>query len=144
MLIYFDLQNLPEKQKEKILSKKNIKFDKRKILEVVKDERILGKDIYPHVVPREFLKQNKDFEGKGRAVQYLVDQNISEANIKKGCEKIKFIDSTIRDSYLEKFKIQVFGPNKMASQLEGSKIFTKKLCQKYNIPTAKFGIFQDF
>ena len=29
----------------------------------------------------------------------------------------------------------------MASQLEGSKIFTKKLCEKYNIPTAKFGIF---
>ena len=44
--------------------------------------------------------------------------------------------------YLEKFKIKVFGPNKIASQLEGSKIFTKKLCQKYNIPTAKFGIFQ--
>ena len=60
LLVYFDLQNLPEKQKEKILSKKNIKFDKRKILEVVKDERILGKDIYPHVVPREFLKQNRD------------------------------------------------------------------------------------
>ena len=44
--------------------------------------------------------------------------------------------------YLEKFKIKVFGPNKIASQLEGSKIFTKKLCQKYNIPTAKFGIFK--
>ena len=45
--------------------------------------------------------------------------------------------------YLEKFKIKVFGPNKTASQLEGSKIFTKKLCEKYNIPTAKFGIFQN-
>ena len=44
--------------------------------------------------------------------------------------------------YLEKFNIKVFGPNKVASQLEGSKIFTKKLCQKFNIPTAKFGIFQ--
>ncbi len=43
--------------------------------------------------------------------------------------------------YLEKFKIKVFGPNKIASQLEGSKIFTKKLCKKFNIPTAKFGIF---
>ena len=39
--------------------------------------------------------------------------------------------------------VKVFGPNKKASQLEGSKIFTKKLCQKYNIPTAKFGIFQN-
>ena len=40
-------------------------------------------------------------------------------------------------------KIKVFGPNKAASQLEGSKIFTKKLCQKYNIPTANFGIFHN-
>jgi phosphoribosylamine---glycine ligase len=45
--------------------------------------------------------------------------------------------------YLEKFDIKVFGPNKMASQLEGSKIFTKKLCQEYNIPTANFGIFEN-
>ena len=45
--------------------------------------------------------------------------------------------------YLRKFKIKVFGPNKIASQLEGSKIFTKKLCKKFNIPTAKFGIFDD-
>ena len=42
--------------------------------------------------------------------------------------------------YLKKFNINVFGPNKIASQLEGSKIFTKKLCEKYSIPTAKFGI----
>ena len=39
--------------------------------------------------------------------------------------------------------VKIFGPNKAASQLEGSKIFTKNLCQKYNIPTAKFGIFQN-
>ena len=45
--------------------------------------------------------------------------------------------------YLENFKIKVFGPNKLASQLEGSKIFTKKICEKYNIPTAKFGIFEN-
>ena len=45
--------------------------------------------------------------------------------------------------YLEKFNIRVFGPNKIASQLEGSKIFTKKLCEKYHIPTAKFGIFSN-
>ena len=45
--------------------------------------------------------------------------------------------------YLEKFQIKVFGPNKLASQLEGSKIFTKKICEKFNIPTAKFGIFKN-
>ena len=45
--------------------------------------------------------------------------------------------------YLEKFKIKVFGPNKISAQLEGSKIFTKKLCKKFNIPTADFGVFKD-
>jgi len=45
--------------------------------------------------------------------------------------------------YLEKFNIKVFGPSKIASKLEGSKIFTKQLCQKFNIPTAKFGIFNN-
>ncbi len=45
--------------------------------------------------------------------------------------------------FLEKNKIKVFGPNKKASRLEGSKIFTKNLCKKYNIPTANFGIFDD-
>ncbi len=45
--------------------------------------------------------------------------------------------------YLEKFNIKVFGPNKLASQLEGSKIFTKKICKKLNIPTAKFEIFEN-
>ena len=46
--------------------------------------------------------------------------------------------------YLEKYKIKVFGPNKIASQLEGSKIFTKKICEKYKIPTAKFGIYSSY
>ena len=45
--------------------------------------------------------------------------------------------------FLEENNIKVFGPNKIASQLEGSKIFTKKLCEKYQIPTAKFGIFKN-
>ena len=45
--------------------------------------------------------------------------------------------------YLEKFKIKVFGPNKIAAQLEGSKIFTKQMCEKYKIPTAKFGVFKN-
>ena len=45
--------------------------------------------------------------------------------------------------FLEENNISVFGPNKVASQLEGSKIFTKKLCDKYNIPTAKFGVFEN-
>jgi len=45
--------------------------------------------------------------------------------------------------FLEKEKIKVFGPKKIPSQLEGSKIFTKKICKKYNIPTANFDIFEN-
>ncbi len=45
--------------------------------------------------------------------------------------------------FLEKNEIKVFGPNKFSSQLEGSKIFTKKLCEKYKIPTANFGVFEN-
>ncbi len=32
----------------------------------------------------------------------------------------------------------VFGPSKAAAQLEGSKAFTKKLCDRANIPTARY------
>ena len=46
--------------------------------------------------------------------------------------------------YLNEKKIAVFGPDKFASQLEGSKAFMKNLCKKNNIPTANFGIFNDF
>ena len=44
--------------------------------------------------------------------------------------------------YLKDNNIQVFGPNKLASKLEGSKIYTKNICEKYDIPTAKYGIFK--
>ena len=46
--------------------------------------------------------------------------------------------------YLNKKKVRVFGPDKYASQLEGSKAFMKNLCRKHNIPTANFGIFDNF
>ena len=45
--------------------------------------------------------------------------------------------------FFKNTKIDVFGPDKISSQLEGSKIFTKKICEKYKIPTAKFGIFEN-
>ena len=42
--------------------------------------------------------------------------------------------------FLNKHKIRVFGPNKFAAQLEGSKAFMKNICNKNNIPTAKYRI----
>ncbi len=64
----------------------------------------------------DFLKQNKEFDGKSKVVQHLVDNNIAKANIKEGCEKIKFIDENIKDSYLEKFKIYCLVFNNKKSQ----------------------------
>ena len=48
----------------------------------------------------------------------------------------------IVDFFTEK-KVKVFGPDKFASQLEGSKTFMKNLCKKNNIPTANFGSFNN-
>ena len=42
--------------------------------------------------------------------------------------------------FLKKNNVKVFGPNKYASKLEGSKAFMKKLCSQNKIPTAKFKI----
>ncbi len=66
-----------------------------------------------------FLKQNEQFESKSKLVQYVVDKNIASGNIKKGCEKIGFIDEKIKDSYLEKFKIYclIFNNKKPEAQL---------------------------
>jgi len=50
------------------------------------------------------------------------------------------------DGIVDFFKdtqINIFGPDKISAQLEGSKIFTKKICEEYKIPTAKFGVFKN-
>ena len=67
---------------------------------------------------------------------FIVSNNIDLIIV--GPEK-PLVDGVV--DFLEANNIRVFGPNKLASQLEGSKIFTKNLCEKHNIPTAKFGIF---
>ena len=45
--------------------------------------------------------------------------------------------------FFDEKKIKIFGPNKIASQLEGSKSFMKNMCKENNIPTANFGIFKN-
>ena len=39
--------------------------------------------------------------------------------------------------------LRIFGPEREAAQLEGSKVFAKELMRKYNIPTATFIVFSD-
>ena len=82
-----------------------------------------------------------------------IDINISNfKEIHKTCEEKKIelivvgpekplVDGIV--DYFENTNIKIFGPNKICSQLEGSKTFTKKLCKKYKIPSSNFEIFND-
>jgi len=74
-----------------------------------------------------------------KEISHFVKKNNIEIVI-VGPEK-PLVDGIV--DFLEENNIKTFGPSKLASKLEGSKIFTKKLCEKYNIPTAKFGIFKN-
>ena len=67
----------------------------------------------------KFLEKNEEFPNKKKIIQYLVDRNISSANIKLGCEKVNFIGKDVKDPYLEKFKIYclVFNNKKNQAQL---------------------------
>ena len=60
LLVFIDYNLSNQKNIEKILKKKGKKFDNRSLLEVVLDERKQGKEIYPYVVPREFLKKREE------------------------------------------------------------------------------------
>ena len=45
--------------------------------------------------------------------------------------------------YFQSRKLPIFGPNKNAAQLEGSKTFTKEFLKRNNIPTAEYKTFSD-
>ena len=45
--------------------------------------------------------------------------------------------------FLTEYNIKVFGPKKHEAQMESSKDFTKRMMEKYGIPTAKFETFRD-
>ena len=51
------------------------------------------------------------------------------------------VEGLIND--LQAANIKAFGPTKEAAKLESSKIFTKKICDDYKIPTAKYKSFSE-
>jgi len=53
----------------------------------------------------EFLSKNPDIENNTNLLKYLIDKDLSEADINKACEKIKFFNKGTNDDYLQKFKI---------------------------------------
>ena len=44
---------------------------------------------------------------------------------------------------LEEAGVRAFGPNKMAAVIESSKVFSKELMEKYNLPTAKYEVMDN-
>ena len=52
-----------------------------------------------------FLNKNKNFPSKDKILKYLVDKNIAKANINNACEQTSFINSNIKNLYLEQFKV---------------------------------------
>ncbi len=106
---------------------------------------------------KESVLVDKIFCFPGNAGTRLIAKNINLditdfEKIHKTCEKEKIelivvgpekplVDGIV--DYFKDTKIKIFGPNKICSQLEGSKTFTKKLCEKYKIPTSDFKIIYE-
>ena len=92
------------------------------------------------------------FPGNAGTYKFAKNVNVNILDFKKILKLIKFykIDLVIVGpeeplvkglvDFLNKNKVRVFGPNKFASKLEGSKAFMKKICKENNIPTADFQI----
>ena len=90
--------------------------------------------------------------GNAGTSQFATNIDVNILNFHKVLEQIKIhkIDLVIIGpeeplvkgivDFLKKNKINVFGPNKYASKLEGSKSFMKIICAKNKIPTAMFKI----
>ena len=102
-------------------------------------------------------KVSKIFCFPGNAGTSLIAQNINIdidnfSEIEKNCleKNIKMLivgpEKPLVNGIVDHFKgksVKVFGPDKTSSQLEGSKIFTKKICQKNKIPSSNFKICEN-
>ena len=68
----------------------------------------------------EFLSKNPNIENNTNLLKYLIDKDLSEADINKACEKIKFFNKGTNDDYLQKFKIYclINGNNLAEAQLQ--------------------------
>ena len=92
------------------------------------------------------------FPGNAGTLKFATNYDLDILNFKKLLKiiKIKKIDLVVIGpeeplvkgiaNFLRKNKIKVFGPDKYAAKLEGSKAFMKRICLANNIPTAKFRI----
>ncbi|WP_439020778.1 phosphoribosylamine--glycine ligase [Bacillus thuringiensis] len=81
-----------------------------------------------------------------------IDENDFDALVlfaKENHVELTFVGPEIplMNGIVDRFKeegLRVFGPNKAAAVIEGSKAFTKELMKKYDIPTAAYETFTDY
>lgn len=81
-----------------------------------------------------------------------IDENDFDALVlfaKENNVELTFVGPEIplMNGIVDRFKeegLRVFGPNKAAAVIEGSKAFTKELMKKYDIPTAAYETFTDY
>ena len=86
-------------------------------------------------------------------VAECVDINPEEIDLLLGFakkEKIEFVvagpEAPLVNGIVDRFSaegIKIFGPDKYAAQLEGSKVFAKEMMARLGIPTAGFKVFKD-
>ena len=77
-----------------------------------------------------------DVENHSRVIEFCKEKNIDLVIVGPEVPLVAGIADDLREA-----NILTFGPSKAASELEGSKIFTKKLCKEMNIPTAYYAEF---
>ena len=79
-------------------------FLKTKINWLIKNKRIKDLEI--------LLQKNPEAGTYPKAIKFLLDEYLSEADLKSACNKVDLINRKIKDSYLEKFKIYCLIYNK--------------------------------
>ncbi|WP_025024065.1 phosphoribosylamine--glycine ligase [Companilactobacillus nodensis] len=77
-----------------------------------------------------------DFDG---LVNFAIKENIAYTIVGPEAPLVNGIVD-----FFEAHGLRIFGPNKRAAQIEGSKAFTKSLLKLANVPTAEYSEFSDF
>ena len=111
-------------------------------------EHALCKKLYESPMPKKIFC----LPGNAGTLKFATNIDVNINNFREILKKLKIFNIKLVIvgpeeplvkgivDFLTKNKIQVFGPGKYASKLEGSKAFMKDLCFKNKIPTAKFKI----
>jgi phosphoribosylamine--glycine ligase len=82
------------------------------------------------------LGENVDISGNKNVLNFCIDNEIDLVVVGPEQPLVDGLADVLREN-----NIPVFGPSKLASQIEGDKSFSKTLMKKYNIPTAGFEVF---